>query len=200
MDYRGLLVGLGNPGRQYEGTRHNMGFALVDALLEVALRKGRVESLSGGKFTCELWRCTLGNSKAWWLAAKPHTYMNGSGASVQPLLAWHRLTPDGLVVLHDELDIAPGCLRFKFGGGNAGHNGLQSITQHLGTQDFYRLRLGIGRPPFKGDVTHWVLGRPGAEEVALLRQVLPEAIEVLGIFSEKGGKAATGYAMKVAPL
>ena len=199
MEYHGLLTGLGNPGRQYEGTRHNLGFELIDAILGHAQRNGRVESLSGGKFKCELWRCTLGSGKGCWLAAKPQTYMNCSGESVQPLLAWHKLTPAHLVVLHDELDIAPGCLRFKTGGGNAGHNGLKSITQHLGTPDFHRLRMGIGRPPFKGDVTNWVLGRPTPEERAATEAMLPEALRALEIFAAQGAKEAAAYALKVQP-
>lgn len=199
MNYKGIFVGLGNPGRQYEDTRHNMGFALIDALLDEAARQGRVESLAGAKFKCELWRCTLGNDAGWWLAAKPQTFMNCSGESVQPLLAWHKLTPEHLVVLHDELDIPPGCLRFKFGGGNAGHNGLKSITQLLGTPDFYRLRLGIGRPPFKGDVTNWVLGRPAADEQRQQRDALPKALRTLQVYDKEGLKAASAYALSVAP-
>ena len=200
MEYRGLIAGLGNPGRQYEGTRHNLGFALVDFVLRAAEQDGRVESLSGSKFRCELWRCTLGREKGWWLAAKPQTYMNCSGESVQPLLAWHKLTPGHLLVVHDELDIAPGHMRFKFGGGNAGHNGLQSITQHLGTPDFYRLRLGIGRPPHKGDVTHWVLGRPQSDEARLQEESLPDALKTLLIFAADGVKAAAAHANSVKVL
>lgn len=199
MDYQGLLVGLGNPGRQYEGTRHNMGYACIDALLRAAERDGRVESLAGGKFKCELWRCTLGKGRAWWLAAKPQTFMNCSGESVQPLLAWHKLSVDGLVVLHDELDIAPGCLRFKTGGGNAGHNGLKSITELLGTPDFHRLRLGIGRPPFKGDVTNWVLGRPSAEEMRAHNGLMPHALQCLQVFTERGTREAAIFANAVKP-
>lgn len=197
MDYRGVLVGLGNPGRQYAHTRHNVGFALIDAVLEEASRAGRLESLSGAKFSCELWRCALGEGKGWWLAAKPLTFMNCSGESVQPLLAWHKLKPDALVVLHDELDIPPGQLRFKTGGGNAGHNGLKSITQHLGSPDFHRLRMGIGRPPFKGDVTNWVLGRPSPGERQTLEEVFPEALRALRIFADQGTKAAAAYALSV---
>lgn len=195
MEYKGLCVGLGNPGRQYAHTRHNMGFALIDALLQDADRRGRVEVLGGHKFQCELWRCTLGEDAGWWLAAKPQTYMNCSGACVQPLLAWHKLTHAHLIVLHDELDIAPGRMRFKYGGGNAGHNGLKSITESLGTPDFYRLRMGIGRPPFQGDVTPWVLGRPDEDEYRVLQEMLPEALKLLIVFAQKGLKAATEYAL-----
>ena len=108
----------------------------------------------------------------------------------QPLLAWHKIRPDQLVVVHDELDIPAGELRFKKGGGNAGHNGLKSITQLLGTPDFYRLRIGIGRPPQKGDVINWVLGRPCSEDADKIRTVTDKALEVLEIFAKKGLEAA----------
>lgn len=203
MNYNGIFVGLGNPGRQYEGTRHNMGFALIDHILDHAERSnGRVESLSGSKFKCELWRCTLEDSTGWWLAAKPSTYMNLSGESVQPLLAWHKLSPSQLIVCHDELDIPPGHLRFKTGGGNAGHNGLKSITQHLGTPDFHRLRLGIGRPPRSehgGDVSGWVLGHPTREEQEIMQKSFPDALELLKIFLKNGTKEAAKFALGIKP-
>ena len=122
--------------------------------------------------------------------------MNLSGQCVQPLLAWHKLKPEQLVVAHDELDIPAGELRFKCGGGNAGHNGLKSITELLGTPDFYRLRLGIGRPPHKGDVTNWVLGRPDAEDAGKLRASLPMALDTLFAFADKGLEAAVRMARK----
>ena len=199
MEYVGALVGLGNPGSQYEGTRHNLGFALADAILEDAQRHGRVESCGGGKFHCALWRATLGKLPGWWLVAKPQTYMNESGQCVQPLLAWHKIPPDALIVLHDELDIAPGALRFKFGGGNAGHNGLRSITQRLGTPDFYRMRLGIGRPPGRGDVTPWVLGRPASDERRAMDESLPMALRTLEIFAKEGLKPAAAFAQSIQP-
>ncbi len=197
MDYQGLLVGLGNPGPKYHGTRHNMGFSLIDYLLERCQDHGRMEELSGAKFKCELWRAKFSPSEPWWLFAKPQTFMNLSGVSVQPLLAWHKLQPKDLLVLHDELDIAAGQLRFKFGGGNAGHNGLKSITQQLGTPDFYRLRLGIGRPssPEQGDVATFVLARPKEDEANKLEEVLPKAAEVLDVFFNEGLKPATSHAL-----
>ena len=194
MDYEGLLAGLGNPGQRYAGTRHNFGFALADALLDKARQDGQAEALNGGKFSCELWRGRLPQLGGWWLVAKPQTFMNCSGQSVQPLLAWHRLPPEVLVVAHDELDIPAGQLRFKRGGGNAGHNGLKSITEQLGTPDFYRLRLGIGRPPHQGEVTNWVLGRPDAADAARMSTALPLALDVLCAFAAKGLEAATRLA------
>lgn len=198
MDYNGVLVGLGNPGARYEGTRHNCGFALVDALVDFGRRHGVVDEMNGGKFACQLWRVRLPRLGGSWLAAKPQTFMNLSGQCVQPLLAWHKLKPQDLVVAHDELDISPGELRFKFGGGNAGHNGLKSITELLGTPDFYRLRMGIGRPPHKGDVTNWVLGRPQGEDAENLERSLPTALDVLFTFAEKGLDSAVRTAGKTA--
>ncbi len=199
MQYKGLIVGLGNPGAKYQDTRHNMGFMLIDHLLERAAHGGRMESLSGNKFQCELWRASVDDSGAWWLLAKPLTFMNLSGQSVQPLLAWHKLNAKDLIVLHDELDIRPGQLRFKFGGGNAGHNGLKSISQSLGTPDFYRLRMGIGRPtlPEHGDVSSYVLARPKAEEKEALEKCLPYSVEVLNVFLDEGLKAATAHALSI---
>ena len=178
MAYAGALVGLGNPGARFAGTRHNCGFAFVDFVLERARREGQLERLNGAKFQCELWRFRMPGLDGQWLAAMPLTMMNASGHCVQPLLAWHRLGPSQMVVAHDELDIPPGELRFKVGGGNAGHNGLGSICDQLGTGDFGRLRIGIGRPPHRGDVINWVLGRPDAADAAAIAGAMPTAVEV----------------------
>ncbi len=199
MQYKGLIVGLGNPGNQYTDTRHNMGFMLIDHLLELAAHKGRKDELSGAKFKCELWRGSIDNSGDLWLFAKPQTFMNLSGQSVQPLLAWHKLEAKNLIVIHDELDIPAGQLRFKFGGGNAGHNGLKSITQSLGSPDFYRLRMGIGRPtlPEHGDVSSYVLSRPKGDEKNIIEASFPKATEVLDVFLHEGLKAATTHALSL---
>ena len=185
MDEIGLIVGLGNPGPEYAGTRHNAGFMVIDRLL-AGFPAGRFEerhtassSVWAGKF----------RGRAL-LLQKPLTFMNLSGQCVQPLLAWHKIRPDQLVVVHDELDIPAGELRFKKGGGNAGHNGLKSITQLLGTPDFYRLRIGIGRPPQKGDVINWVLGRPDSEDAEKIRAAIHKALDILEIFAGKGLEAA----------
>lgn len=191
MDFSGVLVGLGNPGPTYVGTRHNCGFALVEQMLQAVLREGgEVQEVSGNKFSCQLWRLRSSLLGGVWLAAMPQTFMNLSGQCVQPLLAWHKVSPDRLLVAHDELDIPPGDLRFKFGGGNAGHNGLKSITQQLGTPDFYRLRIGIGRPPVRGDVSNWVLGRPGPDDAAPIGDAVTRAVKVVCAFADKGLEAA----------
>lgn len=178
MEYGGALVGLGNPGSRFAGTRHNCGFAFVDFVLAQARENGEVEALNGARFQCGLWRFRLKGLSGPWLAAMPLTMMNASGHCVQPLLAWHKTAPARLVVAHDELDIPAGELRYKFGGGNAGHNGLASICEQLGSPDFGRLRIGIGRPPHKGDVINWVLGRPDAADAARIADAMPDALKV----------------------
>ncbi len=186
----GLIVGLGNPGPKYAGTRHNFGFMLVDALLEAAERDRRaVREQSGARFRCRFWKVELPEGREW-LAAEPETFMNLSGDCVQPLAAWHRIPPERILVAHDELDLPPGRMRFKRGGGNAGHNGLASITQRLGTPEFNRLRLGIGRPPHGGETVNWVLGRFSAEERAAATALLPAAVEVVHAFAASGLEAA----------
>ncbi len=197
MQYKNVFVGLGNPGPKFHNTRHNMGFMLIDYLLEKAQEQGQIEELAAGKFKCQLWRVKLNNNMPWLLFVKPQTFMNLSGLCVQPLLAWHKLTASDLIVLHDELDIGVGQLRFKFGGGNAGHNGLKSINQQLGTPDFYRLRLGIGRPANAEhmDISSYVLTRPSLDEQSGVDSVFPKACEVLDVFMMEGLKAATAHAL-----
>ena len=189
MAVAGLIVGLGNPGKEYEGTRHNVGFLFIDALLREA---HSVSPMSGDKFRCALWKGCLPGISEQWLFVKPQTFMNLSGECVQPLAAWHRVPPERILVVHDELDIEPGRMKFKKGGGNAGHNGLKSITQRLGTPDFYRLRLGIGRSPHGSqDTVNWVLGRIPAADRTLLEQLYPAAFEVLSLFAAGDTEAAT---------
>lgn len=194
MEYAGLLAGLGNPGPKYAGTRHNCGFMLVDLLLKTAERDGNVAELNGKKFNSLLWRVEMPDIDGIWLAAKPQTFMNDSGRAVQPILSWFRLPSRNLVVAHDELDIPPGALRFKFGGGNAGHNGLASISQCLGTNDYYRLRIGIGKPLHKSDMLNWVLGKPDEHDRALIARAMPLALETFLVFNNDGLAAATGFA------
>lgn len=194
MRYSGLIAGLGNPGTKYDGTRHNMGFIFIDELLNAAKIDGRIEELNGKKFFSLLWRVTMPELNGDWLLAKPQTFMNDSGKAIQPLLAWHNLAPSQLIVAHDEMDIPAGALRFKFGGGLAGHNGLASIASHAGARDFYRLRIGIGKPEFKGDTLNWVLGRPDEADRRKIRKIMPYALETIYIFESKGLERATQFA------
>lgn len=194
MDFKGVLVGLGNPGSQYENTRHNTGFLFVDRLIDLGHREGEVRDDNGRRFDCEMWRVTLDLLGGTWLLVKPQTFMNLSGQCVQPLLAWHRMTPSDLVVVHDELDLPPGSLRFKFGGGNAGHNGLKSINQQLGTPNFYRLRVGIGHPEHRGQVSDWVLSRMREPDLSLWEDALDAGVDVLATFVKRGLEQAVAKA------
>lgn len=151
-----LIVGLGNPGEEYAHTRHNAGFDAVDRLAdEVGARYWKSE---GGALTAKgSWR---GQDV---VLAKPQSYMNTSGGPVKTLMKAYNVQPDHLIVIHDELDIDPGTIRVKFGGGHAGHNGLRSICDKLQTRDWFRVRCGIGRPPGRMPVVDWVLSRPKHE-------------------------------------
>lgn len=157
-----LLAGLGNPGPEHERQRHNIGFMALDAIAgHVQWRKKYKGEIAEGK---------IGGRKVIFL--KPQTFMNLSGESVGPAAKFYKIPPDRIFVFHDELDIAPGEVRIKLGGGNAGHNGLKSIQAHLGTADFWRIRIGIGRPAHKGDVSDYVLGNFSKEEIPARDEIL----------------------------
>ena len=190
MALHGLIVGLGNPGPSYEGTRHNLGFYCIDELLR---DMESVSEQSGARFHCLLWKGRFKALDGDWLLAKPQTFMNLSGDCVQPLAAWHRIPPERLLVIHDELDLPPGRMKFKRGGGNAGHNGLKSITQRLGTPDFARLRIGIGRPQ-GGDTVSWVLGRPVPQDRQAIARLFPDALACVLAFARGDIAEATRLA------
>lgn len=164
-----LIVGLGNPGRKYEETRHNAGFWFVD---EVA-RALRVELRREARFHGDVAR--VAGSELWLL--KPDTYMNASGRAVAALAGFYRIAPADVLVAHDELDLPPGAVRLKFGGGLSGHNGLRDVAPALGTPEFWRLRIGIGHPrdlaAGEQQVVDYVLHPPRAAE----REAIAAAIE-----------------------
>lgn len=148
-----LIVGLGNPGEEYEHTRHNAGFDTVDKIAsEIGVRywKNECGALTGKGAYHDIDV----------VLAKPQSYMNTSGGPVKQLMNAYGVSPDRLVVIHDELDIDPGTIRVKLGGGHAGHNGLRSICDKLGTRDWFRVRCGIGRPPGRMSVADYVLSLP----------------------------------------
>ncbi|MGE0383891.1 MAG: aminoacyl-tRNA hydrolase [Gammaproteobacteria bacterium] len=157
-----LIVGLGNPGAEYEATRHNAGFWFVDVLADRAGVAFRKEA----RFNAALARGRIGEHDVRLL--KPLTYMNDSGRAVASAMKYFDIGVDELLVAHDELDLPPGVARLKTGGGAGGHNGLRDIIAVLGTQQYQRLRLGIGRPPGGGDVTNYVLGRPSRTDRDLI--------------------------------
>lgn len=169
-----MVVGLGNPGAEYELTRHNVGFMVVEELASrcgasFSSARGMRAVVAQGRITAS-GMSQLGGEKV--VLVKPMTYMNDSGIAVGKLANFLKLTPDRVVVIHDELDIDFGTLRMKVGGGDNGHNGLKSIRAHLKTGDFYRVRFGIGRPSSSGPTTNWVLGRfPAAMQAELGVQV-----------------------------
>jgi PTH1 family peptidyl-tRNA hydrolase len=145
------------------------------------------------KFKGKYCDVTLAEHKVYFL--KPQTYMNLSGESVQPLCQFYKILPEEILVLHDELDLPLGEIQFKKGGGLAGHNGLKSMAQHLATQDFYRLRIGIGRPPH-GSVSNWVLSRFSDEQDLEVELVLKYSIDAILEFLKLGMKVATKYNKK----
>jgi PTH1 family peptidyl-tRNA hydrolase len=199
VEIGGLIAGLGNPGKEYDGTRHNCGFMLVEALLEECARLGQVRGLSGQKDPFRLWRCSLpGAANADWLVAAPLTFMNRSGEAVQRISAYYHIAPEHILVLHDELDLPPGRMKMKTGGGHAGHNGIRSIQQMLGTPDFHRLRLGIGKPAGY-DAAAYVLGRFSPEERTLVLQSVSAAVEGVLLFMREGMIPARQFCNAFAP-
>jgi PTH1 family peptidyl-tRNA hydrolase len=179
---RYLVVGLGNPGAEYAQTRHNVGFMAVERL---ASRHG--VSVTTKKFKGLLGNGTISGQQVTLLM--PQTFMNLSGESVQPAAAFYDVKADGVIVLHDELDLSFGVMRVKQAGGHAGHNGLRSIIAQLGAPDFARVRLGIGRP-VKGDVTGHVLGRFSKQEEAELDDLLELACDAVEVWMTEGVAAA----------
>jgi PTH1 family peptidyl-tRNA hydrolase len=153
-----LLVGLGNPGPDYESTRHNAGFWWIDTIardLKVQLQPDRA---SHGLVA----RTTVKGQNVWLL--EPQTFMNLSGKSVVALARFFKIQPDEILVVHDELDIPPGEAKLKLGGSHAGHNGLRDIHSQLGTDQYWRLRIGIGHPGHKSEVANWVLKKPAPDQ------------------------------------
>ncbi len=167
-----LIVGLGNPGDQYHKTRHNAGFWFVDELA----RQANTHFHREGKFHGECVK--LFQPHDHWLL-KPDTYMNRSGQAVGALVNFYRIDPQAILVVHDELDLAPGTARLKRGGGHGGHNGLRDIAAHLGSKDFLRLRLGIGHPGNSKFVSDYVLKNPSLADSQAIENALSAAISVL---------------------
>ncbi len=183
MEIGGALIGLGNPGIQYAATRHNLGFLTLEAFLKTMSKEYRIDQISASKFNGISFKLAYKNCD--WICAFPQTFMNLSGDCVQPLLAWYKIAPENLFVIHDELDLTPGRIQLKKGGGNAGHNGLKSISQRLGTQDYYRLRMGIGRPKDSAQVSSYVLGGFGQDKEAI-EQAIEHGVQAIKTILELG--------------
>lgn len=166
-----LVVGLGNPGAEYAATRHNVGFLVVDLLAErLGVRLARHKR--GHALAAEA-KLGLPGSLTPLVLVEPLSFMNASGGPVKALAAFYGVAADRMVVVHDELDLPFGTIRTKQGGGDNGHNGLKSLRGSLGTGDFYRVRVGVGRPPGRQDPADWVLKGFGATE----RRELPEVVD-----------------------
>ena len=181
-----LIVGLGNPGRKYEATRHNAGFWWLDAVARAARADFRREA----RFFGEVAR--VPGADLWLL--KPDTYMNESGRAVATLAMFYRIQPAEILVAHDELDLPPGGVKLKFGGGLSGHNGLRDVAPALGTQDFWRLRIGIGHPrdlaQGQQEVVDFVLHPPRADERKAIDAALDKAMEVWPLIAARDMQAA----------
>ena len=168
-----MMVGLGNPGPEYEQTRHNAGFWWADAVARQIKANWVID-----KNHQALVARTAVNGQTLWLL-KPQTFMNLSGRSVAGLARFYKIEPAAILVAHDELDIAAGEARLKFGGGHAGHNGLRDIHAQLGSGDYWRLRLGIGRPGERADVLNWVLKKPPLEQRIAVEQAVERGLTAL---------------------
>jgi peptidyl-tRNA hydrolase, PTH1 family len=166
-----LVVGLGNPGREYEATRHNAGFWWVENLAQEL----RVGLKSESRFSGRVGRLCGSGEDCWLLL--PQTYMNRTGQSVGALAGFYKIGPDEILVVHDELDLEPGTVRLKKGGGVAGHNGLKDIAARIGP-DFWRLRIGIGHPGDRALVSNYVLHPPREEETPLISYAVERSLEV----------------------
>ena len=171
-----LFVGLGNPGPEYEATRHNAGFWWINALarelkLNLSMDKGHHGMLA---------RTTVHGQTVWLL--QPQTFMNLSGKSVGALARFFKIATNEILVAHDELDIPPGQVKLKFGGSHAGHNGLRDIHAQLGSGDYWRLRLGVGHPGDKAEVVNWVLKKPSLDHRIAIDQCVDRSLKALPAF------------------
>ena len=183
-----LVVGLGNPGRKYEATRHNAGFWWIERLARAAHGEFRHEA----RFHGDVAKVATPGGELWLL--KPATFMNQSGRAVAALAGFYKLAPGQLLIVHDELDLPPGTVRLKNGGGTGGHNGLNDIAAQLGTKDFWRLRIGIGHPrnqtATEQEVLDYVLHKPGAADHAAIDDAISRGLEVWPLIAEDKLEAA----------
>ena len=168
-----LFVGLGNPGPEYEATRHNAGAWWIDALASTL----KVQMVMDRNYHGFVARTTVNGQTIWLL--QPQTFMNLSGKSVAALARFFKILPSEILVAHDEMDIAPGEAKLKLGGSHAGHNGLRDIHAQLGSSDYWRLRLGVGHPGDKSEVVSWVLKKPSADHRIAIEQTIDRALKAL---------------------
>jgi len=168
-----LIVGLGNPGSDYGPTRHNAGFWFVDELAQRCQQQFRSEQ----RFHSEVARCLIDGNEC--RLQKPMNYMNRSGQAVRSLLQFFKIPLEQMLVVHDELDLPPGIVKLKKGGGHGGHNGLRDLINHLGSKDFHRLRVGIGHPGHRDQVVDYVLKKPSKQDRHQIDEALVDALNVM---------------------
>jgi peptidyl-tRNA hydrolase, PTH1 family len=174
-----LIVGLGNPGREYADNRHNVGFKVIDCICkDLGTRLNRIQSKA------LIGRAMIGDEKI--ILAKPHTFMNLSGQSVSGLMRFYRIPEAQILIIHDDLDLPLGVLRLRASGGSAGQKGLASVIERLGTENFPRLRIGVGRPPGRMDAVDYVLQNFSSSEQEILSIVLDKACQAARIFATEG--------------
>lgn len=171
-----LFVGLGNPGPEYEATRHNAGFWWLDAVS----RELKAPLVMDKSYHGLVARTSVNGQIVWLL--EPQTFMNLCGKSVAALARFFKIAPQEILVAHDELDIVPGEAKLKLGGSHAGHNGLRDIHAQLGTDAYWRLRLGVGHPGIKSEVIHWVLKKPSLDHRIAIDQSIDRAVKALPYF------------------
>ena len=172
-----VIVGLGNPGRKYSDTRHNIGFRILE---EIA-RRFSIEK-EESRFDAIIGHIRIEGEKV--LLVKPLTYMNLSGKTVQPLVRWFKLDLDDLIVIYDDMDLPPGALRLRAQGGSGGHKGMASIIERLGSREFARIRIGIGRPD--NEAIDWVLGKFSPTEQKLMEEVIGQAATAVQCWAKHG--------------
>ena len=180
-----LFVGLGNPGPEYEDTRHNAGFWWIDELA----RDLKVNLVPERSYFGLMARANVGGNTIWLL--EPQTFMNASGKSVGALAGFFKIKPEEILVVHDELDIPPGQVKLKRGGSHAGHNGLRDIHAQLGSADYWRLRVGIGHPGVKSEVVNWVLKKPAPDQRKLIDDSIIHSLKSWPVLVEGDMEKAT---------
>lgn len=166
-----IIAGLGNPERKYDGTRHNIGFSAIVALADeynIPLDMKKHKALCGKGY--------IEGQKV--ILAQPQTYMNLSGESIRELVDYYKINPENeLIIIYDDINLAPGKLRIRAKGSAGGHNGIKNIVSHLGTQSFYRIRIGVGEKPKGWDLADYVLGRFDREDESVIRDALKDTVE-----------------------
>jgi PTH1 family peptidyl-tRNA hydrolase len=184
MTERWLIVGLGNPGNQYDRTRHNAGFWFLDALS----RAHRLELKHNKKLLGDFEKTKVDGQEL--IVLRPQTFMNDSGQALRAAMDFYDVALDHVLVAYDDLDLSPGDVRLKMGGGHGGHNGLRSAFAHCGGQNFWRLRIGIGHPGSREQVTPWVLGRPSALDEEAIGQAIQRALPTIPLWWQGNSHAA----------